>query len=233
MQVRTFDTPQTVAEQFATDLSQWMEDSSGPFNIALSGGSTPKILFQHWAQNFQAAVWEKVHFYWGDERCVPPDNSDSNFGVTNQLFFEPSKIPATNIHRVLGESEPVAEAVRYSQLIANNLVSVNDLPQFDVVLLGMGTDGHTASIFPDQMQLLDDDEICAVATHPDTGQKRVTMTGKPIANAKRIAFLITGQSKKDKFASIQSKADDSKLWPATQFIHQENTIVYVDKSVIE
>ena len=233
MKIREFSSPQQVAESFANDLGNWIKDASDNFNIALSGGSTPKILFQNWAQNSNSSDWQNVHFFWGDERCVAPDDAESNFGVTNEQFFKPVGIPQSNIHRVLGESDPETEATRYSKLIESHVAIENDLPQFDVVLLGMGTDGHTASIFPDQMQLMDDDRICAVATHPDNGQKRVTLTGNPIANAKRIVFLLTGESKKEKFAAVSNSSDESRQWPASRFMHQENTIVYLDQSVVD
>ena len=232
MQVNIESTPQLVAERFAADLSLWINESSEKFHIALSGGSTPKILFRHWTEHSNAIDWEKVHFYWGDERCVPPDHTDSNYGVTNNLFFQPAGIPATNIHRVLGESDPETEAIRYSQIIQGQVGKHQGLPQFDVVMLGMGSDGHTASIFPDQMQLMDDDRVCGVAVHPETGQRRVTLNGKTIANAKRIAFLITGESKKEKFAGIKNQTEESNLWPATRFMQQSNATVYMDQNAI-
>ncbi len=234
MEIFTFETPQDVAESFADRIMQQLDSAVTKFQIALSGGSTPQILFKHWASfNEKPDRWNRMHFYWGDERCVPPGHADSNYGVANQLFFSPACINPSRIHRVLGEDDPAVEAQRYAELLQSQLPNVNGLPQFDVVILGMGTDGHTASIFPDQMQLLDDDRICAVATHPETGQQRVTLTGPVIANAKQIVFLITGHSKKEKFAAIENQSIESQQWPAARFFHLPNTKVYIDRLVVE
>jgi 6-phosphogluconolactonase len=140
-------------------------------------------------------------------------------------------IDPANIHRVFGENDPETEAVRYGELIANNLNSTGDKPIFDLVMLGMGSDGHTASIFPDQMALMTDPRICAVATHPESHQKRVTLNGPVIAAAQRIAFLITGESKTEKYLGITSGSDESKLWPATPFFLADNATIYMDQAV--
>ena len=225
----TLDTPQQVAEQFASDFASWVNASTDDFHVALSGGSTPKLLFQLWASDTGPETdWNKVQFYWGDERCVPPDDPDSNYGVANELFFKPAGIDEKRIHRVLGENDPENEAVRYSQLLTKQLKSAEDKPVFDLVILGMGGDGHTASIFPNQMSLMDDRRVCGVATHPESGQKRVTINGPMISSAQKIAFLITGSSKTEKYNGIVNQTNESQTWPATRFFHAENTIVYLD-----
>ncbi|MEM9409481.1 MAG: 6-phosphogluconolactonase [Planctomycetota bacterium] len=222
--------PQAVAEQFAQDFAQWVNESNGPVHVALSGGSTPKILFKVWASNdCPKTDWSKVHFYWGDERCVPPNDSESNYGVTNQLFFQPAKISESNIHRVLGENDPETESDRYAKVICDQIPATNGLPHFDVMILGMGTDGHTASIFPNQMDFMNESDFCAVATHPESGQKRVTLTGPVIRQSKRIAFLITGASKFPVLNAIETETKESKTWPATLFLLADTTRVYLDK----
>lgn len=231
-QTRILDTPELVARQFAVDFANLVDQTVGDFHVALSGGSTPKLLFALWASSdCPRTEWSKVRFYWGDERCVPPDDPDSNFGVTRDLFFGPAGIPERNIHRVLGENDPQTEAARYGQLLENQLKSDSGKPVFDLVMLGMGSDGHTASIFPDQMSLMQDDRICALATHPDSGQQRVTITGPVIAAATRIAFLITGSSKTEKYRGIIGGTDDSKSWPATPFFLADNATIYMDQAV--
>lgn len=232
MNINTLESPQEVAVSFASDLQHWIESSPAPsFSIALSGGSTPKILFKHWASG-DCQMFKNVNFFWGDERCVPPDHEESNYGVTNDLFFRPASISPNNVHRIHGEADPVAESIRYSKVLQQNVELENGSPQFDVVILGMGTDGHTASIFPNQMELMESESICAVATHPETGQRRVTLTGNTIGNAKKIVFLVTGSSKKEKFAAIRNRSPESELWPATRFMHMDNTFINIDEAVV-
>ena len=225
--------PDAVAQTFAEDFARWVNAASGSFHVALSGGSTPKLLFKLWASDAAPAIdWDKVHFYWGDERCVAPDDADSNYGLTSKLFFEPAAISPDHIHRVRGESDPEAEAIRYSDLLQQQLNTKGGQPVFDLVMLGMGGDGHTASIFPHQMSLMQADTVCAVATHPESGQKRITITGNVISAAERIAFLITGDSKAEKYAGIVDNSEESKLWPATTFFSLPTTKAYLDRAVI-
>jgi 6-phosphogluconolactonase len=124
-------------------------------------------------------------------------------------------IPAENIFRVQGENDPIEEAIHYGNVLDQQLPKVNGIPQFDLVILGLGDDGHTASIFPDSIQLWDSSHNCEVATHPDSGQKRVTITGKIINNAKRVAFLVTGASKAEKVREIVKQEGNFRTYPAS------------------
>ena len=144
-----------------------------------------------------AVDWSFVHFFWGDERCVPPDDPESNFGMVNSGFLSKIDIPAINIHRIRGEEDPSTEAVRYSSEIVNYTRTTCGLPVFDQIILGMGEDGHTVSIFPSNSEMLYSEKICEVATHPLSGQKRITITGKVINNSDVVTFLVTGHSKAD------------------------------------
>ncbi|MBV6644026.1 MAG: 6-phosphogluconolactonase [Cyclobacteriaceae bacterium] len=210
----TSKNPQAVACDFSTFFTQLAENNAS-FTVALSGGSTPKILFDLLAAEFSEAIdWNNIHFYWGDERCVPPKHEESNYKMTEEHLFSKVSVPVGNIHRVLGENDPVDEAGRYGKLIRENLPSANSLPQFDLIILGMGSDGHTASIFPHEMSLLHSNKVCEVATHPDSGQKRVTLTGPVINNARNIAFLVTGESKKPKTTEIFGHKANYKTYPA-------------------
>ena len=188
----------------------------GTFHVALSGGSTPKIVFDVLAENFSDKVdWNKVHFYWGDERCVPPSDDESNYKMTVEHLFSKIELPKENIHRILGEKDPKGEALRYANLLEINLDRVEGVPQFDLVILGMGDDGHTASIFPHEIELWDAEDHCVVATHPDSGQKRVSINGKVINTAKEVAFLVTGASKSEKVKAVVEKTEGSEAYPAS------------------
>ncbi len=213
-QIHIAETPQQVAEDFARYFAEWVKDKPGA-TIALSGGSTPKALFRLWAEQYRDSIaWEKVHFFWGDERCVPPDDEESNFKMADDLFLSRIKIPKENIHRIRGEAEPEEEARRYSEEIARCVSSRNGLPSFDMILLGMGSDGHTASIFPHQMDLLSSEAVCGVGIHPESGQRRITLTGNVINNAHEVAFLVTGWEKADKLEAIIKGKKESSNYPA-------------------
>jgi 6-phosphogluconolactonase len=231
-----FKNQEDLANQFARQIMDWVQDHSGKtFNMAISGGKTPDLLFSVLAQKFaDSALWQKVHFWWVDERMVSPENAESNFGVANKLFFSKISIPKENIRRIKGENEPDSEALAYSQQIQNNLAQQNGWPVFDLILLGMGDDGHTASIFPDQMELLDSDKICAVAKHPSTGQKRITLTGKVINNADKVCFLIAGENKAKRISEIFSGNKTVHQLPAAHIKPLKNNAVwYVDKFAAE
>jgi len=203
-----------VAAAFAEWLVNWLKGRSRT-TIALSGGSTPKLLFQVLAKQYADQIdWSGIHLFWGDERCVSPDHADSNFGMTKALLLDHIDIPAANIHRVLGEEDPASEAVRYGQEILSTVSAVDGLPAFDLIILGMGGDGHTASIFPHEMHLLQDAAICAVATHPESGQNRITINGPVLNHAYQVAFLVTGASKAEKVQIILGKQAGHEAYPA-------------------
>ena len=147
-----FDTPievaRAIAERIQTEVKV-KNKLSLPFNIAISGGNTPRILFNLLADEFLESIpWHLVRLFWVDERCVPPTHPESNFGMTFESLLKFVSIPDGNIFRMQGELDPQTEAIRYQQLLENELTLENGFPVFDMVLLGMGDDGHTASIFP-------------------------------------------------------------------------------------
>jgi len=200
--IKTYATSQEVAERFAEDLHEWTQ-AEAKMTIALSGGSTPKLLFKHLAEQYADTMdWSKVHLFWGDERCVPPTDEESNYKMTNDLLLQHIDIPEANVHRIHGETPPNREAKRYGEVIKKEVETRDAMPCFDLIILGMGDDGHTASIFPNQMRLFDETDYCAVARHPESGQYRVTLTGKALKNAKRIAFLVTGEKKAAKVCTV-------------------------------
>lgn len=215
MELHIYDSKEAVAHHFSVYLSELIK-SGDTVHIALSGGSTPKIVFDVLAAEYKHTIdWSKVHFYWGDERCVLPTDDESNFKMTQQHLFSKIAIPVENIHRIKGENEPENEANAYSELMKEALPEVDGIPQFDLIILGMGDDGHTASIFPYNIDLWFSKRNCEVAAHPDSGQLRVTLTGNVINNAKTVAFLVTGASKSEKVKEILERIGDFELYPAT------------------
>ena len=219
--LKVFETPEEVAKAFAEDFKETTEiniSEKGECNISLSGGSTPKILFDILAKEYSNKIdWTNINFFWGDERCVPPNDSESNYGVTKKHLFDFINIPEENVYRIKGEDEPEKEAVRYEELIKTKIkieIGINNFPIFDLMILGMGDDGHTASIFPNNIKLWDSQNICEVAEHPDTKQKRITVTGGVINNSKKIVFLLTGKNKNDVLKKIINKEEDYLKYPA-------------------
>lgn len=171
--------------------------------LALSGGNTPKQFFSvlgNLYRDFEG--WQNTLFFWSDERCVPPDSPESNYRMVQEVFFDKAAVPRGNIHRIMGENEPWMEAERYSSEILENVPLRLGVPRFDIIYLGLGEDGHTASIFPGNLDLFDSSRICEVAVHPATGQKRITLTGTVINNAARVIFAVSGRNKAEIVAEI-------------------------------
>jgi len=227
-----YKSPEELANEFAWQLMNWVETHSGnEFNLAISGGKTPDLLFSVLAEKYaDSALWQKVHFWWVDERMVSPNDPESNFGVATKLLFSKIKLSEENIHRIKGENNHKSEALSYSAQIQEHLTFRNGWPQFDLILLGMGDDGHTASIFPDQLKLLESEQICQVATHPVSGQKRITLTGKVINNADKVCFLVTGSNKARLLAEILNKSSKAALLPASYI---KAKAWYVDEAAIQ
>lgn len=230
MELKIYSTKLDVARHFSEYLKILIE-SSPSVHIALSGGSTPKVVFDELATNYSNAIdWSNVYFYWGDERCVAPTHGDSNYGMAVDHLLSKIDIPKRNIHRIHGENNPAEEAIRYGRILEKELPNANDTPQFDLVILGLGDDGHTASIFPHEIALWDSEENCEVATHPDSGQQRITFTGKVINNAKEVAFLVTGGNKAQKVKEIINQDGGFKSYPAALVSPlSEKLIWFLDK----
>jgi 6-phosphogluconolactonase len=204
--------------ELATAFANWLvEITAGKdsFSIALSGGRTPIYLFDQLVARYSDKIdWQKIKFYWGDERCVPPQHEESNYRSALEHLLAPLNIPAENIFRMHGEADPEQEAQRYAQVLKDTLPDVQGIPQIDLVLLGMGADGHTASLFPNRLDLLPSEEICLTAAHPESGQIRVSFSMRLINHAARVAFLVTGADKAEKVSSILRGDENAQLYPA-------------------
>ncbi|MBK7713250.1 MAG: 6-phosphogluconolactonase [Bacteroidales bacterium] len=232
--VNIFHTPYLLAEKFAEEFVNWAaqsEKGSFPFCVALSGGSTPELLYSVIGDHFSKSVkWENVHFFWGDERCVSPGSPESNYGMTVRSLLGKIRIPESNIHRIKGESDPEKEAVHYSGEITDRLRQAGGMPVFDLIILGVGEDGHTASIFPYNNFLLESESTCAVASHPVTMQKRITITGRVINNAERVAFLVTGRQKAAVVEKILNKRSSGQNFPASGIVPVNGELLwFLDK----
>ncbi|MBC2839452.1 6-phosphogluconolactonase [Robiginitalea sp. SC105] len=226
MEIQVYPGKQEAAEALAEQMAEWAREGSME-HIALSGGSTPEVLFDTLAEDYWFRLpWKEFQFYWGDERCVPPTDPQSNFRMTREHLFDPLPIPDAHIHRIRGEAQPAEEATRYEALLRSQLPLENGLPRFDLILLGMGDDGHTASVFPHQAHLWDSKNLCEVAQHPESGQLRVTLTGGIINNAARIVFLVTGAGKAGRVADILGGKGDA-AYPAGRVAPGDGRLIWI------
>lgn len=215
---QVFNDEYETADRLAMDFIRYAESTlkyREKIYIALSGGSTPQTMFKIIAQEYPKSLpWNQLHFFWVDERCVPHASSESNFGNAERIMFSKLEINRENIHPACGGDDPEGDVVRYTGEILANVPCNNNYPVFDLIFLGMGTDGHTASIFPGQQNLFQIPAICALNEHPETHQKRITLTGKVINNSLDVVFLVTGESKAPIVKDIFSDSEKSKTYPA-------------------
>lgn len=201
-------------------------------NIAVSGGTTPRTLFELLGNKYETSIdWKKVRLFWVDERCVEPTDGESNFGMTYDAFLQKALVPGENIFRMHGEEIPEYEAERYREVLLKNLPAREDFPVFDLVLLGMGNDGHTASIFPSDLSLIDSEFSVVATVNPYTLQKRITLTGNTINNAEQIVFMITGESKSQILKEIIQNKPTAKNYPAAHIGNSKGKVdFFVDQS---
>ncbi len=221
MKIHTFDTEtetaRAVTHQLLKQLNTVRQDT---FNLAISGGHTSEALFRLWAGIYSRNLpWQRVHLYWVDERCVAPTDGNSNYGMAKRLFLDKIQLPREQIHRIMGEANPEYEARRYSELVQKNLPDQDGFPRFDMLILGMGTDGHTASIFPEQKYLLNFPHPYAPSFQPDTVQRRITITGQPILRAALTLYQIVGAEKAEMLARILYAHTGAEEYP-TGYIAQ-------------
>ena len=213
------------AHLFANKVEQAVA-SRGIARIAISGGSTPQATFKLLAdpaQPFLATVpWDKLQLFWVDERCVPPDNPESNYGVCRELLLTKVPIPEANVFRMEGELDPEEAASRYESTLRNAMrLEGAESPAFDLVVLGMGPDGHTASLFP-HTEALNEMGRLVVANHvPQKDTWRITLTWPVINQAAEVAFELDGPGKTDVLAEVLTGPRDPERLPS-QLIRPSN-----------
>jgi 6-phosphogluconolactonase len=206
------------AEMFAA-VSAAAVAARGVARIAISGGSTPKAMFSLLADQaqpyFAAVPWEKLELFWVDERCVPPTHEESNYRMTNEAMLSHVPLPAAQVHRMEGELEPEVAASRYEAAIRTAFrLEGAETPVFDLVLLGMGDDGHTASLFP-HTEALHEMARLVVANHvPQKDTWRVTLTWPVINRGREVAFLIGGAGKAEVVQDVFLGAYDPEAKPS-------------------
>ncbi len=218
----------------AADFVVWLGEQAiarhGRFRLALSGGSTPKALHGLLAGPAFANLldWSRVAFFFGDERCVPPDHADSNFRMANETLLKPLKIAQDRVFRMRGEDTPEQAARHYEDSIRKEFgVAAPAWPSFDLILLGLGDDGHTASLFPQTQALSERQSLVVPNQAPQGTKQRLTFTAPLINHAQAVVFLVSGAGKAPAVkAVLEDRAADPKKFPAKLVQPEQGRLIW-------
>lgn len=218
------------AEFFATMAVEAIA-RRGSFAVALSGGSTPRLMHDHLTREPLASRigWSRAELFFGDERAVGPDHADSNYRMARETLFDRVAIPPSQIHRMIGEAADLAASARdYASILQSQLpLCATGFPTFDLILLGMGPDGHTASLFPGT-EALDETRLWVVANDvPQLQTRRLTLTFPVLNAAKNVLFLVTGQAKAAPVAEIFSTERGRAHHPAGRVRPTEGRLLWL------
>ncbi len=199
----------------------------GIFTAVLSGGSTPRRLYRRLAgEPFRREIpWELVHLFWGDERTVPPDHGESNFGMARDELITPLGLSPDAVHRMAGEVDPARAAEAYEADL-ERFFGRGDPPRFDLVMLGMGEDGHTASLFPGSQALSENRRWVAASGVPGRGALRLTLTAPVFNRARRVVFLVSGSTKAAILKETLDGPRDPLRIPAQLVSPDEGELIY-------
>jgi len=216
--IQVFASAEALADAVARHIVTCAADAvatTGRFTIALSGGSTPRAAYSRLATGdtrpMRAGLWRLTHVIWGDERCVPPDDPRSNYRMAKEALLDRVPIPPDHIHRIRGEDDPQRAAMDYEREL-RMLLGVTD--SLDLVLLGLGGDGHTASLFPGQSAIHEAERWVMAVPAPSGDIWRVTLTPAVLNLAKNVTFVVSGASKAQRLAEVLEGPFNPDLLPA-------------------
>jgi 6-phosphogluconolactonase len=230
-QVRVYRDPEELALKAARLFARMADQyviGCGRFTVALSGGSTPKAMFSILAGEpfLDTVPWSSIYFFWGDERCVPPDHPDSNYRMTRETLLSKVPVPAENVFSIPAElPDPTKAADEYAATLTRFFLAgpgatktgtapLSNLPRFDLVFLGMGPDGHTASLFPHTAALQAGERI-VVAYHVEKFRAhRITLTAATINNARNVTFLVAGEDKAETLKGVLEGPYQPDVYPS-------------------
>jgi len=232
--LRKFADAEGAATACAQQILDWLREaleSGGLASLAISGGSSPRRMFEIFAgTRFE---WERVHLFWVDERAVPPSDAQSNFKFAQDAWLRPGNFPATNIHRVLAELDPPEAAVRYGEEIQKYFgLPAGEPPHFDVIHRGMGPDAHTASLFPGEPLIEDRSGIAAGVWVEKFKQWRITLLPGVLLAARHTALLVAGSDKTAALRSVLNEPFDPLRYPA-QIASGPGTVWFVDTAAAQ
>jgi 6-phosphogluconolactonase len=222
--------PASLAHLAAGWLATRIDAKQGPFRLVLSGGSTPRALYALLGSEYRARIdWSRVELFWGDERFVPYSDPDSNFRMAQETLLSKIDIPSANVHPIPTNGEP-ADAAHCYEILLRNIYGSEKFnparPLFDVILLGLGSDGHTASLLPGEPVLEEHEKWVASVMHGRT-EPRITLTYPAIASSAAMALLVTGSDKAQ--AVRKARAGDISL-PAARIRAQGEVIWFLDSA---
>lgn len=221
---------QAGAAEFATQAVAAVGEK-GIFTVALSGGSTPKSLYSLLATDEQwrrTLPWDKIHFFWGDERHVPPTDHGSNYRMVNEALLSRVDIPAENVHRIKGEEKDARVAAdKYQEDLQQFFPnSIEQLPRFDLVLLGLGADGHTASLFPNSPAIQERERLVFANWVESLNSYRLTLTLPVFNNAAMVLFLVSGSEKVEILRAVLTN-DGAATYPAQLIQPAKGNLVWL------
>ena len=225
------DVAHAAADRFVV-LAAERITARGRFSVALAGGSTPKRAYELLASEDRhgRVGWSKVHIFFGDERCVPPEDAESNYRMANQAMFSHLPIPSLNIHRMIGESDPATSARLYEDELQSFFEGAS-WPRLDLVFLGMGDDGHTASLFPGTIALKEERAWVAANWVEKFKSFRITLTAPAINHAAHVVFIVTGESKARRLADVVRGPRDPERLPSQAIQPLDGSLEwFVDKA---
>lgn len=214
--VQVFDDAAGVARALADTILAAGQEAiarNGAFRIALSGGTTPRAAYELLAldPDRDALSWSDVFVYFGDERCVPPDDEQSNYRMARNAFLDRVSIPPSNVHRMRGEIDPTQAAIEYARSLRDDMGTP---PQFDLILLGLGPDGHTASLFPGSPPDEDAQALVRAVYSKSQSQWRITITPEVINAARKVVFAAEGTAKAAVLKTVLQGPRDPEKYPA-------------------
>jgi 6-phosphogluconolactonase len=226
---KEYDELSTAAAEIFTQAATNAIESRGRFLVALSGGSTPSGLYRLLTtEPYRDQVdWKKSFVFWGDERCVPPDDEGSNYFQANEIFLSQVPIPRENIQRIKGELIPYEASKAYAQTLKEYANSEFDWPRFDLVLLGMGEDGHTASLFPNSQVDFTSPTLAVTAEYQGRPANRVTLTPAVFNSARKILFLVTGPKKATILSYVLGSESTLEQYPVQRIQPTEGQVTWL------
>ena len=211
------------AREFAAACRQASEQS-GVFRVALAGGTTPRALHRRLVSRHVKVPWNRVRFFFGDERCVPPDSERSNYRMAKETLLDPLRIPAGHVFRMHGEEQPRRAAEEYEQLLQAHF---GGTPVLDLVLLGMGADGHTASLFPGTRALGVRRRNVAANYAAALAEWRLTLTVPALNAARRVVFLVAGADKRAAAQRILKRGRGWRDLPAARVRPDRGSLLWL------
>ena len=239
--IQSFSTPEALADAVARHIVSCARDAisaGGRFTIALSGGSTPRAAYSRLASSDLARQvdWRRVHVLWGDERCVPPEDPQSNYRMAKEALLDRVPIPPHQIHRIRGEDDPEKAAMDYEQELGMLLgchpersegVTGGTAGGLDLVLLGLGEDGHTASLFPGQPAVHETERWAMAVPAPTGNMWRITLTPAVLNRARNVTFVVSGAAKAARLDQVLQGPFVPDVLPAQAIRPEQGQLIWM------